>query len=83
MGAGRGRDGDFSMICSKKKSFPMMRRLTADESGMAVMEYTILLGTMVVAVIVIMATLGGWATGQWKSACSLIKNSYNSMTGSC
>ena len=57
--------------------------MAADESGMALMEYTILLGTMIVAVIAIMATLGGWASSQWKSACALIKNSYNTMSGNC
>jgi pilus assembly protein Flp/PilA len=36
-----------------------------DEEGAALIEYTVLLGIMLVAVIATIITVGGWISGQW------------------
>jgi pilus assembly protein Flp/PilA len=36
-----------------------------DESGAAMVEYTILTGMITVAVIVAVIAVGGWVNGQW------------------
>ena len=36
-----------------------------DEEGAALIEYTVLLGILVVAVIAIIAAVGTWISGQW------------------
>ncbi len=43
------------------------------------MEYTILLGILVVAVITIITTLGTWISSQWKALCNSVPNK----TGTC
>ena len=40
-------------------------KLSSDEEGAALIEYTVLLGIMLVAVIAIIAGVGGWITNQW------------------
>jgi pilus assembly protein Flp/PilA len=66
------------------KALNAIKSFAADEEGTALMEYTILLGILVVAVIAVITTLGGWIAAQWKALCSTIKNSSgSSMTGTC
>ena len=38
-----------------------------DEDGAALIEYTVLLGILVVAVIAIIGAVGTWVNGQWAS----------------
>jgi len=40
-------------------------RLAREEEGAALVEYTVLLGILVVAVIAVIATVGLWIGGQW------------------
>ena len=40
-------------------------RLRRDEDGAALIEYTVLLGIMVVAVIATIIAVGGWVNGKW------------------
>ena len=61
------------------KALNAIKRFAADEEGTALMEYTILLGILVVAVIAIITTLGGWISQQWKALCNSIPNK----TGTC
>ena len=61
------------------KALTAIKRFAADEEGTALMEYTILLGILVVAVITIITTLGTWISGQWKALCNAIPNK----TGNC
>ena len=66
------------------KALNTIKRFAADEDGTALMEYTILLGILVVAVIAVITTLGGWISASWKAMCSTIKTSAgNTMSGSC
>ena len=66
------------------KAMTLIKRFAADEEGTALMEYTILLGILVVAVIAVITTLGGWIAAQWKNLCTTIQaSSSNTMTGTC
>jgi pilus assembly protein Flp/PilA len=48
---------------SKIKS--LIGRLRQDEDGAALIEYTVLLGIMVVAVIATIIAVGGWINTKW------------------
>jgi pilus assembly protein Flp/PilA len=42
-----------------------VKRLARDEEGAALVEYTVLLGIMLVAVITTIGLVGGWMTTKW------------------
>ena len=42
-------------------------RLKKDEDGAALIEYTVLLGILLIAVIAIITFVGGWISGQWSA----------------
>jgi pilus assembly protein Flp/PilA len=48
-----------------KKLVTLARSLHKDESGAAFIEYTVLLGVILVASIATIAAVGIWAAGQW------------------
>jgi pilus assembly protein Flp/PilA len=48
-----------------KKALEFVRGLGRDEEGAALIEYTVLLGIMLVAVIATIVLVGAWITGQW------------------
>ncbi|RWM06567.1 MAG: Flp family type IVb pilin [Mesorhizobium sp.] len=48
-----------------KKLMTMARQFRDDDNGAAMVEYTILLGMITVAVIASIVIVGGWVTGQW------------------
>jgi pilus assembly protein Flp/PilA len=50
-----------------KKALELVRGLRRDEEGAALIEYTVLLGIMLVAVIGTIVTVGTWITGKWTS----------------
>lgn len=50
-----------------KEFKPIVERFKKDESGAALIEYTVLLGILLVAVIAIIVFVGGWVSGQWSS----------------
>jgi len=43
----------------------LAKRLSADEDGAALVEYTVLLGVMLVAVISTIVLVGGWVNTKW------------------
>ena len=43
----------------------LVRRIARDEDGAALIEYTVLLGILIVAVIATITLVGTWVTGQW------------------
>jgi pilus assembly protein Flp/PilA len=47
------------------KATQLMRRLGHDEDGAALVEYTVLLGIMMVAVITTIGLVGGWMSTKW------------------
>lgn len=48
-----------------KKLLILGRRFGRDDEGAAMVEYTILLGMITVAVIASIIVVGTWVTGQW------------------
>ena len=43
----------------------LVRRLGKDQKGAALIEYTVLLGILVVAVIALIIAVGNWVNGKW------------------
>ena len=43
----------------------VMSKLAKDEEGAALVEYTVLLGIMLVAVVATMGLVGGWINARW------------------
>lgn len=56
------------------KALTLLRRvraavadLRADEGGATLIEYTVLLGILLIAVIAVIVAVGHWISGQWSS----------------
>jgi pilus assembly protein Flp/PilA len=47
------------------KLLRLLDRLVTDEDGAALLEYTVLLGILLVAVIATISLVGTWINGQW------------------
>ena len=47
------------------KLWNLIRQLGKDEEGAALIEYTVLLGILVVAVIATIVAVGVWVNGKW------------------
>jgi pilus assembly protein Flp/PilA len=45
----------------------LLRRLGKDEDGAALIEYTVLIGLLLIAVIATIGTVGTWINGQWSN----------------
>jgi pilus assembly protein Flp/PilA len=45
----------------------LVRRFRKDEDGAALVEYTVLLGILLVAVIAIIGAVGLWINGEWSA----------------
>ena len=43
----------------------LVRKLSVDEEGAALIEYTVLLGILLVAVIATIVLVGTWVNGKW------------------
>ena len=52
------------------KMLKLLRKFSRDESGAALVEYTVLLGILLVAVIVTIGLVGTWIATQWSSLCA-------------
>jgi len=52
----------------------VLRRLQFDEDGAALVEYTVLLGIMLVAVIATIIAVGGWINSKWTALNAAIAN---------
>ena len=46
-------------------------QIRSDENGASLIEYTVLLAILLVAVIAIIAGVGKWISTQWASPCTL------------
>ena len=49
-----------------------VKRFAADEEGAALVEYTVLLGIMLVAVIATILLVGGWVNTKWTALCAAL-----------
>lgn len=47
------------------KFLNLTKRIIADENGAALIEYTVLLGIMLIAVITTIIAVGNWVGNQW------------------
>jgi len=54
------------------KMLVALQRLKSDEEGAALIEYTVLLGIMLVAVIATIVLVGGWISTKWTGLYSAI-----------
>jgi pilus assembly protein Flp/PilA len=45
----------------------LMKQLKSDENGAALIEYTVLLGIMLIAVIAVIGGVGAWVSKEWVS----------------
>jgi pilus assembly protein Flp/PilA len=43
----------------------LFNELKSDENGAALIEYTVLLGVLLVAVVTVIGAVGTWVSGQW------------------
>ena len=57
-----------------KKLMSIARQFRSDENGAAMVEYTILLGIITVAVIVSVLFVGGWVANKWATLQTQLKN---------
>lgn len=48
-----------------REALQLVKTLGQDEEGAALVEYTVLLGIMLVAVITTIGLVGGWMTTKW------------------
>jgi pilus assembly protein Flp/PilA len=58
--------------CFMSNALTLVRRLGKDEDGAALIEYTVLLGVLLVAVIAVIGSVGAWVGGQWSSLCKAL-----------
>ncbi len=49
-----------------------VKKLGRDESGAALVEYTVLLGIMLVAVVGTIGLVGSWVNGKWTALWSVL-----------
>ena len=54
------------------KMLVALQRLKSDEEGAALIEYTVLLGIMLVAVIGLIVAVGGWVNAKWVALNSAV-----------
>lgn len=57
-----------------KNALELVRGLRRDEDGATLVEYTILLGIIVVAVIATITAVGTWVNNQWTTFNTQIQN---------
>ena len=52
------------------KALNLIKNLAKDEEGTALVEYSILLGVIAVAVVTAAVAVGGWSSGKWAKLCN-------------
>jgi pilus assembly protein Flp/PilA len=52
----------------------LVRRLAKDENGASLVEYTVLLGILLVAVIATITAVGSWINGKWTALNAALNN---------
>ena len=54
------------------KASNLLKNLAKDEEGTALVEYSILLGVIAVAVIAAATAVGVWSSGRWLALCNAL-----------
>jgi pilus assembly protein Flp/PilA len=47
------------------RTLELMKRFAEDEDGASLLEYTVLMGILLVATIATITAVGGWISNQW------------------
>jgi pilus assembly protein Flp/PilA len=55
-----------------KKVLQLVKKLAYDEEGAALVEYTVLLGIMLVAVVTTIGLVGGWVSAKWTALWTVL-----------
>jgi len=55
------------------QALQLVKRLGKDEKGAALVEYTVLLGIMLVAVISTIVLVGGWVNTKWTALWTVLQ----------
>ena len=50
----------------------LIKKLNRDEDGAALLEYTVLLAILLIAVILIIGAVGGWISTKWSTLNSAV-----------
>lgn len=50
-----------------RKALTVFKKIRGDEEGAALIEYTVLLGILLIAVIVVIVAVGAWVNTEWTS----------------
>ena len=56
------------------KALGLLKRLAHDEEGAALVEYTVLLGVMLVAVVATIGLVGGWVSNKWTALWTVLSS---------
>jgi pilus assembly protein Flp/PilA len=48
----------------------LLKKLSRDEEGASLVEYTVLLGIITIAVIATIIQVGGWVSANWSDLCT-------------
>jgi len=56
------------------KVLQLVRKLGRDEQGAALVEYTVLLGVMLVAVVATIGLVGGWVNTKWTALLTVLSH---------
>ena len=56
------------------KVFDLVKKLKNDEEGAALVEYTVLLGVMLVAVVATIGLVGGWVNTKWTALLTVLSH---------
>lgn len=57
-----------------EKILQVMKKLAHDEEGAALVEYTVLLGIMLVAVVTTIGLVGGWVSSKWTALWTVLSS---------
>jgi pilus assembly protein Flp/PilA len=55
-----------------RKPLKLIEKLAHDEQGAALVEYTVLLGIMLVAVVATIGLVGGWVSTKWTALWTVL-----------
>lgn len=55
-----------------RKALQLVRKIAHDEEGAALVEYTVLLGVMLVAVVATIGLVGGWVNSKWTALWTVL-----------
>jgi pilus assembly protein Flp/PilA len=59
-----------------RNALQLLKRFGKDEEGAALVEYTVLLGVMLVAVIGTIVLVGGWVNTKWAALWTALSSNY-------